>query len=119
MAHTPEKIIARAETIARLLDARFRIPGTDLRFGLDTLLGLVPVVGDALTLAIGLMIPIYAMRLGAPKHVIGKMLGHLLVDYALSLLPIADIVLDTLYKANLKNADLLVRWAHSLDPANR
>ncbi len=99
-----------ADRIARLMDTRFRIPGTGLRFGYDSIIGIVPGVGDTLTLAIGLAPVVVAHRAGAPAGVKARMLWHLGVDWLLSLPPVLGFALDALYKAHSKNAAILRAW---------
>ena len=65
--------IARIDALATLLDTAFAIPGTSVRFGLDALIGLFPVVGDLITTALSLFIVHEAYQLGAPSHVIARM----------------------------------------------
>ena len=71
-----EQRLARLETLARLLDVAFVVPGTNIRYGIDGLIGLIPVVGDVLTTAISLWIVREARALGAPRHLIARMLGN-------------------------------------------
>jgi hypothetical protein len=93
--------------LAELLDSRFRIPGTGIRFGLDPIIGLIPVVGDTVTLAAGAAIVLEARRLGLPRAVLLRMLGNLGIDWLVGLVPLADLVLDTAFRANVRNVRLL------------
>src|SRR5215471_16350718 len=68
--------IARIDALATLLDTALVIPGTGIRFGLDALIGLFPVIGDTITTALSLFIVHEAYQLGAPGHVIMRMLGN-------------------------------------------
>jgi hypothetical protein len=68
--------IARIDALATLLDTALVIPGTTLRFGLDALIGLFPAVGDLITTALSLFIVHEAYQLGAPSHLIARMLGN-------------------------------------------
>jgi uncharacterized membrane protein YccF (DUF307 family) len=74
--------LARIDALATLLDTALVIPGTGVRFGLDALIGLVPVVGDIITTALSLFIVHEAYQLGAPGHVIARMLGNVALDGA-------------------------------------
>jgi len=95
------------DRLASWLDARFAIPGTNLRFGLDSLIGLVPGVGDGATAVVGCYIIARAADLGAPKGVLARMGWNLLVDLLIGTIPIAGDIFDLTWKANLKNAALL------------
>ncbi len=101
--------LRRVRALANLLDQRFRLPGTPVRFGYDSIVGLLPVVGDSATALIGLYIVVEAVRLGTRKRVVARMLLNIVVDWLLGLVPLLDIVLDVAFKANLRNARLLER----------
>ena len=95
--------------MARLLDARFGVPGTSVRFGLDTVLGLLPVAGDTVSLAMGAVVVREGVRLGVRRGVLARMVGNLALDWVVGLVPVVDVVFDTVYKANMKNLALLER----------
>lgn len=93
--------------LARLLDTQFTVPGTDIQFGWDAILGLVPVVGDTISTGLGSLIIADAVRMKARKRVIARMVGNLAVDWLIGLIPVVDVVSDVLFKANSRNAALL------------
>jgi len=94
------------------LDQFFRIPGTDIRFGIEPLIGfLLPGAGDALTAVMSAYIVIASMRYGLPKIVIGRMVFNVAADYLLGSLPLIGDIFDFAFKANQKNLDLLNRHA--------
>lgn len=99
----------RSVRLAHLLDARFRFPGTAFRFGLDPLIGLIPVAGDTISLCIGLLILFDARRLGARKRVLARMLLNLGVDWAVGIIPLVGDAADFFIKPNRANAALLMR----------
>jgi hypothetical protein len=101
--------IARIERLANLLDARFRLPGTRFRFGYDTLIGLVPGLGDALTLAPSVWLVWRAGRLGLPRRLIARMAMNAGLDFALGSVPLVGDLFDAGFKANLRNAAILRR----------
>lgn len=95
------------DTATQLLDNRFRIPGTDIRFGLDFLIGLVPGIGDIASLSIsGLLVSVMA-RKGASGMVIVKMLWNILVDAIVGTIPVLGDIFDLAYRANRRNLHLL------------
>jgi Domain of unknown function (DUF4112) len=102
--------IARIDALATLLDTAFVIPGTGIRFGLDGLIGLFPVIGDAITTALSLFIVHEAYQLGAPGHVIVRMLGNVALDGVLGAVPVVGDAFDVLWRANRRNVRLLVEW---------
>jgi hypothetical protein len=99
--------IARIEWLATLLDARFGIPFTKLRFGADSLIGLAPGVGDVVTTALALYIVYEAHRLGVPKAVLVRMLGNVAVDGLVGAVPVAGDVFDVMFRANRRNVRIL------------
>jgi len=102
--------IARLENIATLLDTALVIPGTNVRFGLDALVGLIPGVGDLITTAISLFIVHEPRQLGAPGHVIFRMLGNVAVDGLIGAVPVAGDAFDVFYRANKRNVRMLRDW---------
>jgi hypothetical protein len=100
-----EADLARVRQLATLLDAQFVFAG--IKFGLDAIVGLIPVAGDIATALIGAY-PLYIAR----KHNLGKvvrarMISNLLIDWAVGSIPLVGDIVDVGFKANLKNADLL------------
>ena len=102
--------IARMDALARLLDTAFVVPGTRIRFGMDGLIGLVPGIGDAVTTALSLFIVYEAHQLGAPRHMLVRMLGNVALDGVLGSVPVAGDVFDVMWKANRRNMRLLLDW---------
>ena len=100
--------LARLERLARLLDSALPIPGTSLRFGADSVLGLIPGVGDAVALGISLFALNEAWRLGAPPRLIARMMANLAIDAGLGAIPVAGDIFDLLFKSNTRNLRLLI-----------
>lgn len=101
--------ISDIELLARWLDTRFSIPGTGIRFGLDSLIGLIPGVGDASTAVIGLYLITRAWREGASFWVILRMLWNMLLDFLFGSIPLVGDIFDVVFRSNTKNARLLHR----------
>lgn len=102
--------LAVFDMLARLLDQAFRVPGTSWRFGLDPLLGLVPVAGDLISAALGAYGIVVAAQLGAPSSVMARMALNLFIDTAIGSIPVAGDLFDFAYKANTRNRMLLEKW---------
>jgi len=102
--------IARIDALATLLDTAFIIPGTNVRFGLDALIGLVPGIGDAVTTVMSLYIVHEARQLGAPMHVIARMIGNVVVDGTVGAVPLLGDAFDVAFRANRRNMRLLRAW---------
>lgn len=101
--------LARQRLIAltRLMDEAVEVPALRTRVGLDALLGLVPVVGDLVSAAIGLYIVAQARELGASRWLQARMVGNLLLDAAVGAVPLAGDLADVYFKAHRRNLDLL------------
>ncbi len=106
-----EESFARIEMLAKALDSAIRIPGTNVVMGIDAVLGLVPVIGDAISAAIASYIIWEARRLGAPRWLIARMAMNTTVDTLVGSVPVFGDVFDVAYKSNLKNIALLKRHA--------
>ena len=99
--------VANVETMAKWMDSRFTIPGTNIRFGLDALVGLIPGAGDFATLAIsGYMITILAKN-GASGFVVARMALNIVIDALLGSVPILGDIFDVAFKANIRNMKLM------------
>jgi len=102
--------VARLDALATLLDTAILIPGTNIRFGLDALIGLVPGIGDVITTALSLYIVHEARVLGAPGLVIARMLGNVALDGVVGAVPLLGDAFDVLWRANKRNMRLLQEW---------
>ncbi len=102
--------LTRLRKFAWLLDAQFGLPGTRFRFGVNSLLGLSPVVGDVALGLVSLYLIYEAKRLGAPNALLAKMAGNVAIEVAGGSVPILGDIFDMAFKANLRNLDLLERW---------
>ena len=108
-ARGPAPVPGQARALARLLDTAVRIPGTDIRFGLDPVLGLVPGVGDLVAGGLSAYILLLAARAGASAPVLLRMLGNLGVDALVGTVPLLGDLFDVGFKANARNVALLER----------
>jgi hypothetical protein len=107
---TREQRFARLEALGTLLDMAFIVPGTNVRYGLDGLIGLVPVVGDIITTAIALWVVREARALGAPRYLVARMLANVAIDGAVGVVPVIGDAFDVAFKANVRNIRLLKKW---------
>lgn len=99
----------RVRAVSNLLDEAFRIPGTNYRIGLDPILGLLPVGGDAASAVISLYVVLEAYLMDVPQHVLARMVMNILVDTLGGVIPILGSVFDAAWKANSRNLELLER----------
>lgn len=101
---------ARLDLIADLLDSRWRIPGTGIRFGADALLSLLPAAGPAVSTALSAYLIWEAYRLGASRGLLARMVANVGLDAAISAVPVVGAVGDVFFKANRRNMALLKRY---------
>lgn len=102
--------------LAGLMDDRFNIPGTNIRFGLDAVIGLIPGIGDAIGGVVSSYIIWRAKRMGASRLLLIRMAGNMLVDSALGVIPVFGDIFDWRFKSNRRNLELLRRHRHKLNP---
>ena len=107
---TREQRVKRLEAVAKLLDIAFILPGTKVRYGVDGIIGLIPVVGDIIATALSLWVVREARALGAPWHLTARMLGNVAIQGVVGTVPVAGDAFDVLFRANMRNARLLRRW---------
>lgn len=112
----PDVSLAWLRTWATLLDAQFRVPGTNIRFGLDPVLSLVPGLGDLASPMFAALLIVQAVRQRVPKVIILRMLANALIDAFLGVVPIAGNVADIFWRANTKNLALVERHARPGQP---
>jgi len=103
----PDPALKRAKTMSHLLDDAVRVPGTNVRFGLDPVVGILPVGGDLVAAIASLYIVFEALRAGAPPRLLGKMLVLVAVDLVVGSIPVVGVVFDTFWKANEWNVSML------------
>ena len=102
-----EERLARRDALAGLFDTAFAVPGTNIRFGLDALIGLVPGIGDAITTFMSLYIVNEARALGAPRRLIARMLANVALDSVVGAVPFLGDAFDVMWRANRRNMALL------------
>ena len=95
--------------IASLLDDMFRIPGTQIRFGLDAVIGWVPGIGDAMAGFASFLIVFAAWRRGAQVVTLVRMIANVLLETTVGAIPLAGDVFHIFWKANRRNYLLLIR----------
>lgn len=110
MTQPPAGGAERVRSLARVLDSAIRIPGTNIRFGLDSVIGLVPGVGDLTGAALSGYIVLTAARMGVPSAVVGRMLLNLGLDTLVGTVPLLGDLFDVGFRANTRNAALLDRY---------
>ena len=109
--HSPAEVERGLEQLSYWLDGLFRVPGTTWRFGLDSLVGLVPGLGDVATSAVSFYILAAGVRYRVPKSTLLRMGVNLGIDYLAGSVPLVGDLFDAAWKSNQKNVELIRRRA--------
>lgn len=96
--------------LAKLMDSQFTIPGTNIKFGLDALIGLVPGAGDLSTFAISGYMLILMAKNGASGFVLARMVLNILIDAIVGAIPLLGDIFDVAFKANNRNMRLMNQY---------
>lgn len=97
----------KSRKFAELLDNRFTIPGTEIKIGLDPIIGLVSGIGDLAGASLSVYFMFYATRLGANSSVLLRMFMNIMADLTIGIIPVLGDLFDVAWKANIRNAELL------------
>jgi hypothetical protein len=106
-SESTDETLERLDRLAKLLDSAFLIPGTNIRFGFDALIGLVPVVGDMITTAISSWLIYEANRLGISRFALWRMMGNVAIDGLVGSVPLLGDAFDVAFRANRRNVAIL------------
>jgi len=119
VAKDPASVRQRIETLEKVLEHGFRVPGVGYQFGLDAILGLIPVVGDFIGAAFGAYLVWEAKNLGLPKWKLWRMSGNVAFDTAIGFVPVAGDALDFLFRSNSRNLKIVKRHLDKHHPETR
>ena len=103
------------DQLASLLDDMFNVPGTRIRFGLDAIIGLIPGLGDLITVAMSFLILYGAWQRGLPRVTIARMLANIAIDTLAGSVPIFGDAFDVMWRSNRRNMRLLYEWLDRQD----
>jgi hypothetical protein len=115
----PASVRKRLEAMEQLLERAFVVPGTNYRVGLDAVVGLVPVVGDLITTAMGAWIVWEARNLGMSKFHLIRMGGNVGLDALIGAIPFVGDAFDFVFRSNTRNIRILKRWLDKHHPETR
>lgn len=119
IGNDPAAIRARVEAMEILLERSFRIPGTDIPVGLDAIIGLVPVIGDLITTALGAYIVWEARNLGMSKWQLTRMGANVAVDTVIGLVPLIGDAADLAFRSNTRNLKIIRKHLDKHHPETR
>lgn len=101
--------LKRMRAVARILDDGMRLPGTDFRFGIDPIVGILPGGGDAITSLVSLYIVYEASRLGVSRETLVQMLVNIAIDTVGGSVPVLGTLFDAVWRSNRRNFELALR----------
>lgn len=119
LGRSPAEVRRRMEAMERLLERSMTIPGTRMGVGLDSIIGLVPVVGDAIAAALGAYLLWEARNLGLPKWKLWRMAGNIAFDTAVGAVPVAGDIFDFAFRSNSRNLKLVKRHLDKHHPETK
>jgi Domain of unknown function (DUF4112) len=106
-AQSRRATLERIDLLARLFDTAFVVPGTNVRFGVEAMLRLVPGIGDAAASALSCYLLYEARRLDLPTHVFARMVGNVAVEGIVGAVPVLGDLFDVGFRANRRNVQIL------------
>ncbi|MBD2502686.1 DUF4112 domain-containing protein [Anabaena azotica FACHB-119] len=109
-SHTQAATIKRLRQLSYLLDTVIKIPGTPIAVGLDPIIGIIPIGGDALGLILSCYIVFEASRLGVPKKILGRMIFNIMIDSLVGSFPVIGDFFDFAWTANQYNIKLIEKY---------
>lgn len=119
MGNDPQSVRKRVEALEQVLERAFHIPGTRVPVGLDSIVGLIPVVGDIVTAAMGAYLVWEARNLGMSKWKLVRMTANIGIDTAIGAVPLVGDVFDFVWKSNSKNLKIIKKHLDKHHPGTR
>jgi hypothetical protein len=113
---TQAERLEQIERWSHLLDEAFRVPGTNFRVGWDSIIGLVPGLGDLAMASLSAYLIYQARQAGASKWILTRMIGNVGIDFLVGSIPILGDVFDATWKANRRNSRLLMKHLRRSPP---
>ena len=117
LSRDPAAVRRRLEGLEHVLERAFTIPGINRKIGLDSIVGLVPGIGDMMTAAMGAWLIWEARNLGMSKFQLARMAANVGIDTAVGAIPLAGDLFDFLYRSNSKNLRIVKRHLDKHHPA--
>ena len=119
LGRDPQSVRRRLEAMEKVLERAFVIPGIRRHVGLDSVVGLIPVVGDVVTASMGAWLIWEARNLGMSKFQLLRMAGNIGFDTALGAIPFAGDLFDFVFRSNSRNLRILRRWLDKHHPETK
>ena len=115
----PQSVRRRVEALEHLLEGLIEVPGLRRKVGLDAMVGLIPVVGDAITAALGLYLVWEARNLGMPRWQLWRMAGNVGIDSLIGAVPLAGDLFDFAFRSNTRNLKIIRKHLDKHHPGTR
>lgn len=112
----PASVRRRLEAMEGLLERAFVVPGINRPVGLDSIVGLVPVVGDVVTAAMGAWLVWEGRNLGMSKFQLARLAGNIGIDTAIGAVPLLGDLFDFAFRSNTRNLRIIKRWLDKHHP---
>lgn len=119
ISNNPVAVRARVEALERILERAFVFPGTKIPFGLDSVIGLVPVLGDLVTACISAYMVWEARNLGMSKWQLIRMTANVGIDTAIGAIPFVGDAFDLVWRSNSKNLRIIKKHLDKHHPTTR
>ena len=119
VSRDPQAVRNRVEAMEKVLERAFVIPGINRPIGVDSIVGLIPVVGDVVTALMGAYIVWEARNLGMSKLQLTRMAANVGIDTALGAIPFAGDVFDFFWRSNSKNLKIIRKHLDKHHPGTR
>jgi hypothetical protein len=105
-----DQTVVMLQSLAHLMDKAFTIPGTNIKMGLDSIIGLIPGIGDTIAVGISAYIYSFAKKANVPWHLRTKMLWNIFIDWLIGLIPLIGDIFDIGWKANSRNIKIITDY---------
>lgn len=119
LGNDPQSIRRRVESLERVLEGAFTVPGLNRKVGLDAMVGLVPIAGDVISAAIGMYLVWEARNLGMSKWQLARMTANVGFDTAVGAIPIAGDLFDFVFRSNSRNLKIIRKHMDKHHPHTR
>lgn len=119
MGSDPQSVRQRVEALEKLLERSFTVPGTKIPLGMDSIIGLIPVIGDVVTAAMGAYIVWEARNLGMSKWQLMRMTANVGVDTAIGAIPLLGDAFDLVFRSNSRNLRIITKHLDKHHPGTR
>ena len=102
-----EEKLLRLKLLSKRLDDSIKIPGTNQKFGIDAIVGIIPILGDFIGVIFSVYIMYSGIKMGVSSKIVKKMAANIAIEFIIGSIPIIGDIFDALWKANKRNVELI------------